>query len=100
MQNDQKAGKAVKDAFLHEIALLMLAETPIKSAVKRRTTGLRGEIFYRLKPENRELYLASRDAILEITQSLVNAENLQEVSRVLSAIQTASNTKTELSVNE
>ncbi|WP_461073978.1 hypothetical protein [Spirosoma horti] len=87
MPNDQKAEKAIKDAFLHELALLILAETPIKSAVKRRTTSLRGEIIYRLKPENRELYLASRDVLLEFARTLANATNLEQVSKALTRIQ-------------
>lgn len=95
MPNDQKTAHAVKDAFLHELALLMLAETPIKSAVKRRTTSLRGEIVYRIKPENRELYLASRDVLLEFARTLANVTSLEQVSSALTCIQQLTTEKPE-----
>lgn len=83
----EKQDAKIKDFFLHELALLMLAETPIKSTVKNRTKGLRGEIFYSLKLEDREPYTRSRDVILEFAQVLAKAKNLTEIAHALNIIQ-------------
>ncbi|WP_146141337.1 hypothetical protein [Spirosoma oryzae] len=85
--SEQKRKQQAVNGFLHELALLTLAETPIKSAVKNRAHALRGEIIYNLKPEHREFYLASRDVILTFARRLANAETPEQLSSLLTLIQ-------------
>lgn len=85
--SEQKRKQQAVNGFLHELALLTLAESPIKSAVKNRTHALRGEIIYNLKPEHREFYLAGRDVILAFARRLANAETPEQLASLLTLIQ-------------
>ena len=96
----QKEQKRRVDMFLHELALLILAETPIKSTVKNRANDLRGEILYSLKPEEREPYLKSRDVVLEFARTLANAVDLEQLAYALTYIQDLSRGEVIIVANE
>jgi len=79
--------RAIVSAHLQELAILMLAGTSIKGAIKTGIDQSRGRILADLKPEERELYLASRDVIMEFGRQLGSCQDLDTLAKVLQIVQ-------------
>ncbi|GAB4047045.1 hypothetical protein [Spirosoma litoris] len=84
---DTSKQKLAVSTFLQEIALLLLASQPIKSKLQEAADKSRGRILADLKPEERELYLASRDIILTLSRQLANCQNMDMLMKVLQIVQ-------------
>lgn len=84
---DAERQKIAVDTFLQEIALMLLASKPLKDEIRKGADKSRGRILADLKPEHRELYLASRDVIRELCRSLARCGDLNAIAGALQVIQ-------------
>lgn len=85
MENSKQ--KLVLSTHLQELALLILGNLPIKDPIQKAAHKSRGRILAELNPQEKELYLASRDVILEFGRQLTRCENLPMLAKALQIIQ-------------
>ncbi|GAB3990461.1 hypothetical protein GCM10028807_17680 [Spirosoma daeguense] len=80
--------KVILNTHLQELALLILAELPIKGIISEAANKSRGRILADLRNnDERQLYLASRDVILEFGRQLAKCESPEMLAKVLQIIQ-------------
>ncbi|WP_266364219.1 hypothetical protein [Tellurirhabdus rosea] len=73
-------------AFLHELAFLLLEQSPLKSKVSLEAERFRGMLLAQLGNEEQKFYLTSRDIIKELVTLLAKQQNMEMLCLTLSYI--------------
>ena len=84
---DKEKEKLVLNTHLQELALMILGGLPIKHPIQKAADKSRGLILASLKPAERELYLASRNVMLEFGKQLAGCQSLEMLAKVLQIVQ-------------
>lgn len=85
--SQEEKDKLVLNVFLQELALMLLAKQPIKSALQAGAEKSRGAILTALEPEERVFYVASRNVMFEFARQLAGCKNLEMLAKTLQIVQ-------------
>lgn len=85
--SQEEKDKLVLNVFLQELALMLLAKQPIKSALQAGAEKSRGQILTALEPADREFYVASRNVMFEFIRQLAGCKNLEMLAKTLQIVQ-------------
>jgi hypothetical protein len=88
---DSNKQKQMVNTYLQELAILLLADIPIKGVLRDAAQQSRGKLLGDLKPEQREVYLASKNIIMELGRQLAGCKDLDTLAKALETVKSLTN---------
>lgn len=79
--------RQIVNTFLQELAVLLLASSQLKGEAGKAAERGRGQILGALDKDNRALYVASRDVIIEFAKGLAGCKDPATLSKILTFVQ-------------
>ncbi|MEZ0484325.1 hypothetical protein [Fibrella aquatica] len=84
---DKQTEKRITSEILERLAVLLVADSPMRSAVQQHADKLRGKILAALKDQlTRDAFLDSRKILVELAKLLTRCQNRDQLAKALNYI--------------
>lgn len=78
--------RLIVNNFLQDLAVLLLASSQLKDQAGKAAEKGRGQILGALDKENREIYVASREVVVEFATGLASCKDPATLAKILAFI--------------